>query len=63
MTRKKKILLAVGIPVALLALAVALPHVLYAGKHSPLAWKKYDEGMAEAKASNKPVLLKVYSDY
>jgi thiol:disulfide interchange protein len=30
---------------------------------SGIAWKSYDEGLAEAKASNKPIMLVFYTDW
>ena len=60
---KKKLLIGGGVLFGLLVIALVFPHVYYAGKHSPQAWKTYEEGLLEAKASGKPVLLKIYSDY
>ena len=42
---------------------VGLHIPLIAGENSSLKWKSFDEGMAEAKKSNKKLLVDVYTDW
>ncbi|HEY2774499.1 MAG TPA: thioredoxin family protein [Candidatus Binatia bacterium] len=48
------------------AALLAIPALSLAGgdwNDSAVSWKKYDEGLAEAKSSNKPVCLIFYTDW
>ncbi len=56
---KKKVLIGEGCVLALVVTALAYPHVRYAGHKSPLQWVGYADGLAQAKTSGKPILLKI----
>lgn len=46
-----------------IVLLIALVFTAFAGDKSPLAWKSFDAGLAEAKKANKKVLVDVYTDW
>jgi thioredoxin-related protein len=50
-------------PLAIAIALFALSSLFYAGENSNLKWRDFNDGIAEAKKTNKKILIDVYTDW